>query len=902
MKSKEQPSAFPDVIATKLHPPQSRRSIVHRQRLFDKLNGAPAKLILVAAPAGFGKSTLIIDWLHENKKTYAWLSLEETENDQRRFYQYIVTTLQTVNASLGDKLVPALQGSSVPSSETIITHLINDIYEYGGSIKLVLDDYYFIEERGIHHAVNFLIEHLPPNMQLVISTRVDPLLPLHRMRARGELIEIRERDLRFTPEEASGFFESMHIRLSPDDINQLATRTEGWIAGLQLAAVSLNETRDVKKFIDSFTGSSRYVLDYLVEEVLNRQSKEIQMFLLQTSILKRFNADICNMITGGMNAQKIIEQLERSNLFLIPLDERREWFRYHHLFSELLQYRLRQLYPGLIEELHHNASLWFEERNTINEAIDYALRVKNFERAAYLLDRYGVEYLSRSELSTLINYEQKLPESLVSRFPQLLVTKAWALMLMHRTDEIDTTIDAAEQIINSARNEDADEKLEQAQIHLATIRAFVLRLRGNLTASLEASNKVLERIPADQKMVRGLIHFNIGRIYMKQGYADEAIRIFERAYDDNYEVKNYYVTMAILAHAGFLYSITHSLPYACKKLEDALRFTERQNLDSLPAAGYIYYQLGRVLYHRNKLEDALDLLDRAIRLGELGGEPDILCNALLVSSWIYAIKGEYDNALEKFSRAEMIKQNNPIPVFEADLMTERIALAFLMKEYDRVKRWIDTIEPAVPVEFTVLEETQSLLVIRFFIHDNEFHKALRLIEKLRTRATERQRRHTLFQLDILEAISLWGIGNKEGVVQLLNHGLQQASEMGYIRVLLNLGAPLHNVLSSILHDKALSETSRNFALDLLQILTRRLEPRYTSIPKYKQHLIEPLTDREQEVLYYISQDYSNKEIAGKLFVSLDTVKTHLKNLYGKLGVNSRQDAVKKAREMEVLTN
>jgi LuxR family transcriptional regulator, maltose regulon positive regulatory protein len=900
MKLSEHPPSFHGIIATKIRPPQMRTGIVHRQRLFDKINARPAKLILVAAPAGFGKSTVVLDYLKQNNEVFAWLSLDESDNDLKRFFQYFLSALRIVNPSFGEKIIPALKGTTAPSAEVVITAIVNEIHRYNGSMTFVLDDYYFIEEQDIHNAVNFLLDHLPPNLRLVISTRVDPLLPLHRMRVRGELIEIRERDLRFTYTEADDFFETMNIHLSGDDLRRLSARTEGWIAGLQLAAISLHDVHDVTKFIDSFAGTNRYVLDYLLAEVLNKQTKEVQMFLLQTSILTRFNEELCNSITGGMNARKILDYLERSNIFLIPLDESREWFRYHHLFSELLQYRLRQLYPGLIDELYHNASVWYEERKNISEAINYALRVKNFHRAAHLLNVYGIHFLSRSELTTIINYERKIPASISNQFPQLLVVKAWALMLMHRTESIDSILKMAEDLLQDDSSGLPPEQISFVKWNIDTIRAFILRLRGNLSESLSASYEVLRSLPPDSAMIGGLLKFNIGRIYMKQGYAGNAIEIFEQAFEDNLRAKNYYVLLAILGHTGYLYSITDSIPTARRKLEDALVYAEENELDMLPAAGYICYQLGRVLYHQNELDRALEILNRAVRLGEMGNEPDIRCNALIISSWIHALRGDRAEACEAFSRVEEIERNTLISVYEADILHERAGLAFLLNDFDRVKSWMDAHGSPLPDAFSVIDENRYLIMINYLVQSGAHKKALGMIRELRTKADERCRLHTIMLLDIIESVSLWRSGEGNKVLHLLNRGLERASEMGYLRMLLNIGEPLSSMLSALIRDKSISPVARGFASELLHQFPGISAPDIPTLAKYKQELVDPLTEREQEVLYYISQNLSNRDISNKLFISLDTVKTHLKHIYGKLDVNKRTDAVRKARELNLL--
>jgi LuxR family transcriptional regulator, maltose regulon positive regulatory protein len=895
-------SSIPGLLATRLRPPNVRTSIIHRARLFERIDSSDAKLILIAAPAGFGKSTLVVDWLRSRRARYAWLSIEESDNEPLRFLQYLIAALRTVEPKLGEDVLPVLKGTSPPSSATILTHLLNELAGIARAepLYLVLDDYYFIENRDIHQSLDLLTDHLPQNMRIIISTRVDPPLPLHRMRVRGELTEIRARDLRFTVDEVAEFFNAMKIQISPDDVRQLAERTEGWIAGLQLAAVSLHDIGDAKQFIESFTGSNRYVLDYLLEEVLNRQPKEVLTFLLQTSILTRFNADLCNAITGGMNARAILEHLERSHLFLIPLDDRREWFRYHHLFSELLQYRLKQLYAGLVTELHSNASVWFEERGDVREAIDYAFRIRDNERAAYLLNQYATYFLSRSELSTLIRYEEKLPRQVSEKCPALTVGKAWAYMLMHRTGDVDAILAAAERLASDPTVSLSEDEIRLINRHISTIGAFLLRLRGDLEQARSATEALLADIQADERMIRGLLRFNLGRIYSKQGFAERARKIMEEAYEDNYSAKNYYVTLAILANTGFLCSITDSLGLARQKLEASLEFIQNEKLGLLPAAGYVYNQLGRVLYNQNELDDALEHLGRAAELGKDGDEPDIVCNALFASAWIHAIRGEAERALAAFSEADEIERRSPIAIYESDVAVERATIAFILNDMDRVEEWMQGADVADNGGYSVISEHSHMLRIMYLVHIGRFDDALERIARLRGLAQERERRHVLLQLDVLAGVAEWELGKREHAAELMGKGLQTASSMGYTRALLNIGNRLASVLAEMLRCKKLKESDAVFAGSLLQGLSGDSPEGIQIIPKFRQGIAESLTEREQEVLYYISQDYSNKEIAEKIFVSLDTVKTHLKNLYGKLGVHSRRDAVSRATELHLL--
>jgi LuxR family transcriptional regulator, maltose regulon positive regulatory protein len=890
------------LIATKLNPPQIRTALVHRKRLFEKLDSSPAKLILVTAPAGFGKSTLVSDWLLGKGGKFGWLSLDEGDNDIRRFFSYLLAAFRSAGNDIGLKVAPFLKSRTLPPSDQLLTYLINDLARNGEEFQLVLDDYYFIEEQFIHSAVNFFLDHMPPNIRLIVSTRIDPMLPVHRMRVRNELIEIRERDLRFTQDETKAFFEqSMNLYLDESSISALTERTEGWIAGLQMAAISLHDMYDSQSFIDSFAGSNRYIVDYLLEEVIKHQNTYLQRFLLETSVLPRFNADLCDTVTGRSDSLEILETLERLHLFLVPLDHKREWYRYHHLFAELLQHRLKHTEPSLFDILHERACRWYEARGDYVMAIGYALKMRNLRRAVELFDMNSVNYLRRSELSEFINTEKKIPEELITHYPGILVSKAWALLLSHQLSDPGPLLMQAEKCLEDPPEYYTDDVIAVIRGQIYVLGSFVHRLHGRLKLAIETSEKALTELKSDRDLERGLLHFNLSRAYMKLGYAGKALHYLESCLEENRRAENYYVLLAVLAHIGYLYAVTESLYTARRKLEEAIRYAEQNNLDGLPAAGYIYYQFGRVLYQLNDLEYAGEMLDRALELGISGMEPDIICNAHVIKAWVYAAENLPEAAAGHIRHAVDFLQRTNMKIFEVDLPTEQIYLALLLGNLGEVDTWVRNLKLDSEKEFTVINEQQMIIAIRYYIRTESYDDATSMTDLLYRWADERGRNAVRLMAETFRTLIQYKTGLISFGVESIAEILDRASKGGYIRGLLNLMSDLKPLISEIQYNTDLNPETRTFAENLIQLADRTTGLKEVpKVPKFAQRLTEPLTEREQEVLYYLSMDYSNKEIAGKMFISLDTVKTHLKNLYGKLGANSRKEAVENAKRTKIL--
>jgi LuxR family transcriptional regulator, maltose regulon positive regulatory protein len=538
MRSFQQPGGAPrDVLlATKLHLPRTPPGFLPRPRLQERLEEGLARgLLLVCAPAGFGKTTLLAGWAHGGRRPVAWLSLDGGDNDPSRFWRHVAAALDRSRPGLAEQLLPLLDPPAPPSCEGLVAALVNQLAARPGELALVLDDYHLIEAPPVHAALGFLLEHRPPGLRLVLASRADPPLPLARLRARGQLGELRERDLRFTPEEAGGVLAAAVGTGLPDSaVAALTERTEGWVAGLQLAALSLRDQPDVAGFVASFSGSHRYVLDYLTEEVLDRQPDEVRDFLLATSILERLSGELCDAVTGRTDGQRTLEQLERANLFLQPLDEVRGWWRVHQLFADLLRARLQQEQPERVPALHHAAAGWCERYGLADEAVRHALAAGDPTWAARLIERHADGLLLRSEGATVQRWLAALPPELVEARPRLLLAEARVALLGGRVEEGQARLDAAERALAAAPADDAPYQpsagraaslLANVPATIALDRAWLAELRGDADLAIASASRALAEVGDGEWMLESNANGYLGIAEWLHGRLPEAERL-----------------------------------------------------------------------------------------------------------------------------------------------------------------------------------------------------------------------------------------------------------------------------------------------------------------------------------------------------------------------------------------
>jgi LuxR family maltose regulon positive regulatory protein len=892
------------LVATKLFIPKTRTSLVPRPRLTQILNQAPAhKLALISAPAGFGKTTAISEWIPQSQHCVAWLSLDAGDNDPARFWSYLIAALQTLDAGIGELAASLLESLQPVPLESVITTLVNEIDAFPDAFLLVLDDYHVIESQAIHDSLSFLLGHLPPHMHLVISSRADPQLPLPRYRARAELIELRASDLRFSREEVASFLNQvMSLGLDADDVAGLEARTEGWIAGLQLAALSMQGREDVKGFIAAFAGDDRYVLDYLMEEVLQRQSPSVQSFLLQTSILERLSGPLCNALAGNDKGQELLEELERANLFIVPLDNRREWYRYHHLFAALLRSRLQQTMPDQVPELHRRAYKWHAETGLLSEAVEHAMAAHDFERAAQFIEQTARAILERGEASSLLRWVDILPGEIVRSHPRLCLYSAWALLSTGRMDAVEPFLQATLQAAQSAL---PPEEIQDTLGQVAAIRATLARVQHDIPRTIEFAHQALEYLPADSAdrlIMRCLTLTQLGDAHRLNGDAAAASQMLAEASAISQKTGNVIITITALSNLAAAQALQGHLHSAAEIYRQALQLELTQRSRWLPTAGLAHVGLGDLLREWNELDTAERRLTEGMELlSQHSGSQEMLLNAYIARARVKQAQRDTDSAFEMLQKAESIAQSINIGYLIAQAIAYRSQLWMRQGNIGAAERWARESGVGVNDESSYPREIKHLTLARLLIAQGNDAEAVGLLERLLHAAEAGGRTTSAIEILGLEAIALSAQDDTAPGMQALARALALAEPEGYVRIFVDEGKAMRLLLEKM---QAESGDQKDYIRYLLTAFeTPRHDEARMAIPQPPSSvfgppsLIEPLSDRELEVLHLIAAGLSNQEIASKLIVEVSTVKKHINNLYGKLDVKSRTQAIARAREV-----
>ena len=857
--------------------------MVPRPRLGELLaEGINRKLTLVSAPAGFGKTTLLSEWrmIHLGSEyPLAWVSLEEADNDPSRFLSYLVATLQTIEAGIGDSVLASLRSPQPPPVESVLAALINDIAAVPEEFALVLDDYHVIEAQPIQGAIAFLLEHMSPQMHLVIASRTDPPLPLARLRARGQMTELRAADLRFTPEEAGAFLtDVMALDLSTRDVEALERRTEGWIAGLQLAALSMRGREDSSSFIEAFTGSNRYVLDYLVDDVLARQPEPVTSFLLKTSILDRLSGELCDAVAESHGGQEMLETLDKENLFVVLLDEEGHWYRYHHLFAEVLGHLLRRSQPNLVPELHRRASRWYEQNGLLDEAIKHALAAQDFEGAAHLVEGDAEEILARGEVSLLVGWVEALPEELMRSRLGLCIPYAWALFLTGRLEDAEERARDAERAANTGA----------LSAEVTALRANLVRARGDVPGSIELAREARKLLPEDDFALRGAISFNLGGAYWVTGDLEAAKEAFAEASTASRRAGNTYVALLSMRARAEIEKMCGHLGRAADLYHEALQIAEAS---PSPAAGLAHVGMGELLYEWNDLDGAVHHFTQGIDLGNRSGSFDILFPGRAALALVRQAMGDTQGALEVIQEGERAIRTINLPPYMLDQQAAfgaRVRLA--QGDLATAARLLEERAIGADDAVNIQNELEHLVLARVLLARDEVHAALDLLERLRSAAETTGRMGSKIEVLVLQALTYKARDDESRALVTLGRALELAEPGGYVRTFLDEGAPMADLLRSAL-TKAISPGYASRLLGAFGSSAERLPAGALS---------EPLSERELEVLRLIASGMSNAEISRALFVSLATVKKHINNIYRKLDTHSRTSALARARELNLL--
>jgi LuxR family maltose regulon positive regulatory protein len=905
----------PDIVGTKLFIPRARPGLVSRERLTRRLDdGLSGSVTLVSAPAGFGKTTLLAGWLRDKQSAgyaVAWLSLEQGDSDPARFLRYLVAALRTWALDLGADVLPLLDSPQPPPPAALLPGLVNELLAQPGNCILVLDDYHVIENPAVHEALIFLVDHLPPHLHLAITSREDPPLPLARLRARGQLCELRVADLRFTHEEAAAFLrDGMGIDLSPEQLAALESRTEGWIAGLQLAALSMRDEADIEGFIAAFTGRNRYILDYLLQEVLDRLPPQTRQFLLDTSILDRLSAPLCAAVAGEpgddpgqgvQRAQAMLDYLERANLFLTPLDAERRWYRYHQLFADLLRAHLTAEDPERLRTLHSAAAAWFETNSMVMEAIEHALAGRDFERAAHLVAwTFGQMAAVPRELRTVLRWFEQLPPDMIRARPDLAVDNAGAFIAAGRLDEGESLLRVAEQALEAGPANPDDERSRVEHRTLVGIAAAGATLlasrRGDAAQAVLASQRALAHLPADDTSWRAATLTYLADAYLSAGATEAARESLVEAEKICRESGDELYTMLALNSLATIHIAQGQLSMAVAGYEQALQLPR---VHALPHLGLVHVGLGQVLTERNELDRAADTLMRGItQLAPMSGLNTNIVTGYAELARVRRAQGDRDAALAALRQAEEIAAASQRPSLSLPAEWARLRHLLAVGDVEEAGRLADQAYANLEKMSPHRREPGLLTIVRVRLAQGRTDDALNMLEALRERAERAERKGTLIEVNVLQALALQQKGDGTRAVQALLASLEPAEPEGYVRVFLDEGEPLRLLL-----EEARKHAAGRYARTLLAHFppaegASHSAPAATSRGAHP--LAEPLTSRERDVLRLLASGLSGPEIASALVMTQNTVKTHLKNLYGKLGAHGRDQALRRARDLDLL--
>lgn len=897
------------LLATKLYLPPLRREMVSRPHLVEQINaGLHQKLTFISAPAGFGKTTLLSEWAIKSPRPVTWIALDEADNDVNRFFSYIVAALQSIDERMGRTVYTLLQAPQEPPAISLVTTLINDITPTSTPFSLVLDDFHFLADLPLLEAIRFLIEHQPTHMHLMIATRKDPPLPLARLRAQGQMTELRMDDLRFSYEEATLFLnETMGLTLAMDDTATLESRTEGWVAGLQLAALSLQRfhTQDSRSgFIHNFAGDDRHIMDYLVEEIFNQQTPEVQSFLLRSSILERFCGALCDIVVYGDEArghsQQVLEYLEQANLFMIPLDNRRQWYRYHHLIADLLRYRLRRLQPQTVPLLHLKASEWYEREGHLHEAIQHTLKAQDYERAATLIEPMATQLVSEGKLATALGWLSKLPAQLIQTRPRLAIACARAKLLSGRIDSIEPLLQTVEsQMADSSPGSMAEYQSIRSQIF--AIRAFMARWQGDLQASLRFSHQAFEHLPEGNHSLHTSLALNLGNVYRTLGNLSKAQACYGDVVTINQQTDcNYYGALTALVNLAAVQTQMGHLHKAASILQQAFQLGSGWGSGQpLPATADAYVDMGNLLYEWNRLGEAAVYVSQGIELAQQAGDHFVVIHGTVALSQIKVAQGDNDAARQLLAEAREIRSKADRRE-EAGLISAVQARLWLA-ENDLVAAagWIKEKVNQLDDEVNLLNRRDRLTIARLLIAQDQPSDALvHLIPLLDSAEREGSHGHVIEVL-CLTAVAYHQKGQTEEAMTSLERALLLAESENYIRTFLDEGEVMIRLLYQAVRRGLVSDYTGRLLATFTKNQSLPVAPERP--PDNERMLIEPLSIRELEVLELVIAGATNSDIARTLVISINTVKNHLKNIYSKLHVHSRTQASARARQLEILS-
>ncbi len=918
------------LLTTKFHVPSIRPEHIPRGRLTKQLDLIQhRKLTLISAPAGFGKSSLVSEWIASLKQNghqvdpdtiyhVAWLALDESDNDLSRFLIYLIVALRRADSKYGNVGNSALDMLQTPQPipvEDILITLINEIASLSDRIILILDDYHVIHTTGIDSALTYLIEHLPSQMHLIIATRDDPGLPLARLRARGHLNELRAIDLRFSTSEATEFLnQAMKLDLSTDDIVALETRTEGWIVGLQLAALALQRTlllqgrENVSSLIQSFSGSHRFVLDYLIEEVLEHLPEDVHTFLMQTAILKRLSGSLCDAVTLQTNSKTMLETLERANLFIIALDQDREWYRYHHLFADLLLQRLKQQRSAEIPALHLRASEWYEQNGWVEKSIEHAMQAYDFKQAVRLIANSAEDVWGRDEHAQLRRWLNVIPEELIVMKPHLCVFDAWSLIANGQMDVAEQRLQQAEQTLDSNTSQntasDQPELFETEQIirgKIAVTKAYLAFFRHDVSAIVQFANEALELLPEELSIWRSTAIVALGDALSLTG---DFISTFPARMEAVEVCKTTGATyIVMIANLKLAVTSRHlgRLQQTIDICKEQIELAQASGMSHTATVGCFFAVWGEVLAELDDLDQALDKIQRGVVLMERSGEVLTLGWGYMCMARVYFSRGELDQVEDVIGRLEKLDHESDVPSWiSKQVKTWQIRIWLAQHRLAQAERWLEQYVSDANTQPDLSHELEYIAYARILLAQQNSDEAIKLLERLLVDARDGGRKTRIIEIQLLKSLSYQSQGDIDKAMSTLEYALSLAEDCGFIRIFVDEGS----AMGQLLYKAVERQIVPHYVQWLLQafpdtepISTISSETEDDDIP-----MIESLSERELEVLQLISEGLTNPDIATRLFLSPHTIKVHTRNIYEKLYVHNRLQAVARARGLGILSS
>ena len=895
------------MLLTKIHIPTTGNNIVQRLALYEKLNlGLSRKLILVSAPAGFGKTTLVSDWIGQQKIPTAWFSLDKADNDPVEFLSYIVSGIQGIHKDFGESALKLLNSPNKPSSESIINLLINEILTISQNFILVLDDFHVIESNEVLKIATYLLDHIPANIHLVILTRSDPTFSISRLRSQQQLVELRSSDLSFSANDISVLFnKKLKLGLSIDDVYSLESKTEGWIAGLQLSALSMQGREDISKFIQDLKGDNRYIMDYLLEEVLKIQSDEVNGFLLQTSILEQMSAPLCNALLNRNDSQLMLETLEQNNMFVIPLDNDRNWYRYHHLFADLLKQRLQLQDKEAIIELHNKACKWFEQHNMFDFAIEHALAIQNYEKSIQLIGEVVEEMWEKGQHAAILKYGSLLPDELIQKNSDFSLYYAWILIISGQIQKAEPFLTCAEantkNIIDDTNSTDETLRYNKKLLgKIAVAFAYLYSITADAEKTFHYGKTAMENLSEDDPLWFSWGWYAIGIAEMHRENFKKCIKAFENALAYGKKSGNIYLISTIASRLSPVETRMGLYTSSYNRCSDLINLMKESGYSQITKSegtyAGVYSMMAGIESMRTDFDDALENIKTAYSLCKIESNNTIKVHVIVMYSFILYGRGDVAGVKKMLNEADDILKLNTI-------FPNTMGLYFAMKgfslikqnEHEKANHFFEENGLAFDKKITYSDDLGYYPYAFLLIIEKKFKEAEILLSKLLKLAQAANRIERLIETKVIYANLNMSTGDKEKALINLIEALEAAASENILMSFVLYHSGISDLLKEIYKIQATTKT--NIPKKLIDKLKLALEKREKFI---KTNLESVISDRELDTLKLIAQDLSNQEIADTLFISLNTAKTHVKNIFLKLDVDSRKQAVTKAKELGII--